>query len=168
MTVLIRDATPADVPAITGLYNALLATTTITYREEPATEAELSSWLDQRHSDGFPVLVAEDDTGVIGYATYGVFRGGTVRIGYRHSAELTIHVAGTHHGQGVGRALMEALIEVARQRGIHVLIAGIDSSNVESIEFHRRLGFVETARMPEVGRKFDRWLTLVLMQRILD
>jgi L-amino acid N-acyltransferase len=82
--------------------------------------------------------------------------------------ELTIHVDGEHHGRGVGRALIDALIERARDAGVHVLVAGVDGEHDASIAFHQRLGFVEVARMPEVGRKFDRWLDLVLMQRVID
>lgn len=166
--VTIRDAAPGDLPAIVALYNALIPTQTYTYREQPATDDEFGPWFARQRADGFPVLVAERDGSVVGYATYGTFRGGTVRAGYRHTGELTIHVDGAHHGRGIGRALMDALVEAARRRGVHVLVAGIDSTNTPSIEFHRRMGFVETARMPEVGRKFDRWLTLVLMQRIID
>jgi phosphinothricin acetyltransferase len=73
-----------------------------------------------------------------------------------------------HHGQGVGGALLEALIAEAPRRDIHVLVAAVDADNAGSIAFHRSLGFAEVARMPEVGRKFDRWLDLVLLQRVVD
>jgi len=72
------------------------------------------------------------------------------------------------HRRGVGRALIEALLDRARADGVHAVIAGIDAENERSLRFHERLGFVEVARMPEVGRKFDRWLDLVLLQRLLD
>jgi len=165
---LVRDATPADLAAIVGLYNALIPSTTYTYREELADAAELGAWFDAQIAAGFPVLVAELDDRVVGYTAYSTFRGGTVRAGYVHTAELTIHVDGGYHGRGIGRALMHALCEAGRARGLHVLVAGIDATNTGSIDFHRRLGFTETARMPEVGRKFGQWLTLVLMQRTID
>lgn len=163
--VLVREASTADLPAIQRLYNALIDTTTYTYRDDPISAAEIGAWFDAQLAAGFPVLVAEHDGAVIGYTTFSTFRGGTVKQGYQHTAELTIHVERGHHGLGVGRTMMQALEEAARDRDIHVLVAGIDSTNEASIAFHSRLGFVETARMPEVGRKFGRWLTLVLMQR---
>jgi phosphinothricin acetyltransferase len=164
----IRDAVVGDLPAITDLFNVLIPTTTVGYRDDVATAAEMASWFDDRRAAGHPVLVAVDDDlggAVVGYVCWSTFRSWP---GYRHTAELTIHVDGSCHGRGVGRALMEALLEEARRRDIHVLVAGIDSANVASIAFHERLGFTEVARMPEVGRKFDRWLDLVLMQRIVD
>ena len=81
--------------------------------------------------------------------------------------EDTIHVDGAHHRRGVGRALLGALIDEAPRRDVHVIVAGLDSANLASIELHRSMRFTEVARMPEVGRKFDRWLDLVLMQRIV-
>ena len=116
---------------------------------------------------GSPVFVAEVDDEVVGYTCSGAFRGGPRFPGYDQTVELTIHVRSDHHGQGIGRALMDRLVDEARARAIHVIVAGIDADNHESIAFHTRLGFVEVARMPETGRKFDRWLDLVFMQRIL-
>jgi len=95
-------------------------------------------------------------------------RGGDWFPGYRHTVEHTIHVDGDHHGHGIGRALLATLIEEGRQRNVHVMVAGIDSDNAASIAFHQAMGFAEVARMPAVGRKFDRWLDLILVQRILE
>ena len=166
--VLIRDATTDDLVAICDLTNALIPTTTVAWRDDLATIGEQGEWFDERRRRGDPVLVADDDGEVVGYCCWGSFRGGDRFPGYRHTAELTIHVHGDRHGEGIGRALMLALVERARANGIHVLVAGVDADNVSSIDFHRSLGFVEVARMPEVGRKFDRWLDLVLLQRIID
>lgn len=169
--MLIRDATPGDLGAIGELFNALILTETYTYREHLADAAEMELWFAAQQESANPVLVAEldgpDGRRVVGYTTWSMFRYSARLPGYRHSAELTIHVRAEHHGAGIGRALMEALFAEARRRDIHVLIAGIDASNIASIAFHERMGFVETARMPEVGIKFGRWLTLVLMQRTI-
>ena len=164
----VRAATEADLPAIRALFNVLIPTTTIAYREHFATTDEIATWFAAQQAAGHPVLVADDAGKVVGYATYGTFRGGERFPGYRHTAELTIHVDGACHGRGVGRALIDALFDAARERDMHVLVAGVDATNEASIEFHRRLGFVETARMPEVGIKFGQWLTLVLMQRTVE
>lgn len=105
---------------------------------------------------------------VVGFTSFGPFRGAGMWPGYVHTAELTIFLAEDHLGTGLGDRLMGALVERARRRDLHVLVAGIDADNEGSIRFHERWGFTEVARMPEVGRKWDRWPDLVLMQRILD
>ena len=163
----IREAVPEDLASIRELFNALIPTTTIAWRDDIAAPDEIAQWfLDQQRLRN-PVFVAEVDGTVVGYTTWGTFRGGPRFPGYRHTVELTIHVDGDWHGKGIGRALIEQLVKEAAQRDIHVLVAGIDAENTESIAFHAALGFVEVARMPETGRKFDRWLDLVLMQRII-
>jgi L-amino acid N-acyltransferase len=162
----IRDATEADLPAIRDLYNALIATTTVAWRDEPSTLEEQSNAFASRRSAGYPTLVAEEGGEVIGYTCCTTFRGDLFP-GYRHTAELTLHVRGDRHGSGIGRRLIEALVERARATDLHVLVAAVDADNEGSIDFHRAVGFEEVARMPEVGRKFDRWLTLVLLQRTI-
>jgi L-amino acid N-acyltransferase YncA len=164
----IRDATPADVPAIAGLLNATLATTTYEYTDTPHTAAGRGDWFERQTARAFPVLVAVADDQVIGYAAYGDFRDSLARPGYRFVVEHSVHVDERCWGHGVGRALMEALVDRARAAGLHVMVGAIDSSNVDSLAFHAKLGFVETARMPEVGRKFERWLDLVLVQLTID
>jgi phosphinothricin acetyltransferase len=165
--VAVRDATSDDLPAVTRLFNALIPTTTIAWRDHLADDAEMAAWFASQASAGNPVLVAELAGEVVGYTTWTWFRGGERFPGYRHTRELTIHVDGRHHGRGVGRALIEALVDRGRASDVHVLVAGVDAANGASIEFHARLGFEPVARMPEVGRKFDRWLDLVLMQRVI-
>lgn len=167
----IRPATVADVPAITDIFNALIPTTTVAWRDRPADVDEMLEWFSRQLEGDHPVLVAYDDTvdvdTVVGYACWTDFRGGPRFPGYRYTVEHTIHVDRRHHGRGIGRSLLTALIDLAHHRGIHVVVAGIDADNAASIGFHHALGFTEVARMPETGRKFDRWLDLVLMQRIL-
>jgi phosphinothricin acetyltransferase len=163
----IREATADDVPAIRRLFNALIPTTTVTWRDHLAGLPEIERWLARQQDAGNLVLVATEDDVVVAYACWSAFRGGNRFPGYRHTVENTIHVDQDAHGRGIGRVLLTALIDRARERGLHVMVAAIDSDNAASIAFHRAMGFTEVARMPEVGRKFDRWLDLVLMQRIL-
>lgn len=160
----VRAATEADLPAIRRLFNALIPTTTVAWRDDLADEAEMAAWFADRVAAGDPVLVGEVDGEVVGYTCWGSFRR---HPGYRHTRELTIHVDEGWHGRGVGRALIDALVDAARAAGVHVLVAGVDADNTSSIAFHEALGFEIVARMPEVGRKFDRWLDLVLLQRIV-
>ena len=165
--MLVRNAVVADLPAIRELFNALIPTTTIAWREELASADEIATWFAQQVDANNPVFVADEGADVVGYTCWSAFRGGPRFPGYRHTAELTIHVRGDQHGRGVGRALMESLVAEATARDIHVLVAGIDADNVASIAFHAALAFTEVARMHEVGYKNGRWLDLVLMQRIV-
>lgn len=168
-TPVIRDAVEADLGAITELTNALIPTTTIEYTDTPHTVDGRREWYAARRARGFPVLVAEAGTdGVIGYASYGDFRDAVARPGYRGTVEHTVHVAGSWWGGGVGRVLMTELIGRARAQHLHVMVGAIDAENAGSIRFHERLGFVEVARMPQVGQKFGRWLDLVFVQLLLD
>jgi phosphinothricin acetyltransferase len=166
--ITVRPATEADLPAIRRLFNVLIPRTTVAWRDHLATVEEMTTWFASQQRAGNPVLVAEDAGEVVGYVTWSAFRGGPRFPGYQHTAELTIHVDGDRKRGGVGRALIDALVATARERGLHVLVAGIDADNTESIRFHEALGFTEVARMPEVGRKHDRWLDLVLLQRIVS
>ena len=163
----IRDAADDDMPALRDIYNALIPTTTGAWTESLQTLRERRTWFRQQRAANFPVLVAEIDGNVVGFAAYGSFRGSGKWPGYRHTVEHTIHLREHVWGRGIGRQLLEALMERARTDDVHVMVGAIDSANLESIAFHERLGFQIVARMPEVGRKFDRWLDLVLMQRIL-
>jgi L-amino acid N-acyltransferase YncA len=163
--MLIRDAEPKDLPQIVEIVNAFLPTTTYEWTETPHTLAGRALWLEQHASAGDPVLVAELDGEIAGFVNYGDFRDASKWPGYRFVVEHTIHVRERHWRAGVGRALIEALIERAIEAKKAVLVGAIDLENERSIRFHERCGFVEVARMPAIGWKLDRWLTLVLMQK---
>lgn len=161
----VEDASDADLDAILAIHNDGVARGTAIYTEAPSTLAERREWLDGRRAGGYPVLVARDQRGrCVAYASYGRFRD---RSGYDSTVEHTVMVDAEHRGQGLGTALVEALIERAAEQGVHVMVGGIDAANEGSIRMHERLGFHETARMPEVAHKFGRWLDLVLMQRTI-
>jgi phosphinothricin acetyltransferase len=166
--MIVRDATAADMAVVRDLYNALIPTTTGAWTETLQTLDERRAWFTSQQQRGHPVLVADDGNAVVGFTSYVSFRGDGQWPGYRFTVELTIHVAESHWRIGVGRTLLEALIDRATTSGMHVMVGGIDGDNTESIRFHARLGFTEVARMPQIGRKFDRWLDLVLVQRILN
>ena len=164
---IVRDAVDADMPAICGLYNALIATTTVAWTETPETLRARGAWFRQQQRANFPVLVAELDDEVVGFCAYGSFRGAGKWPGYRFTVEHTVHVRESVWGAGVGRLLMLELVARARTADMHVMVAAIDGSNVDSIAFHERLDFEIVGRMPETGHKHNRWLDLILMQRIL-
>jgi L-amino acid N-acyltransferase len=167
--MIIRNARATDMRAVTDLSNATILTTTAAWTSSPETYAARAAWFGEQRRTANPVLVAEAGTAnqVVGFASYGDFRDSTKWPGYRFTVEHSIHVREDHWGRGIGRALLEALIAQAVANDKHAMVAAVDGANDASIRFHDRLGFVEVARMPQIGRKFDRWLDLVLMQRIL-
>lgn len=163
---MIRPATIADLPQMLAIYNDVVATSTAIYTSQPSTLAERQSWFDARVGAGYPVLVAEQDGALAGFASFGEFRGAWP--GYRHSVEHSVHVAAATRGQGVGKALVSALFPLAAAMEKHVIIGGIDAANAASLALHERLGFERVAHFREVGRKFGRWLDLIFVQRFID
>ena len=162
----VRAASQADLPGILAIYNDVIATSTAVYTSEPATLEERRAWFAARSTQGFPVLVTVDAGEVLGFASFGEWRGAWP--GYRYTVEHSVHVRHDVRGQGVGRSLVEALFPLALALGKHVMIGGIDAANDASIRFHARLGFERVAAFREVGHKFGRWLDLIFMQRFLD
>jgi phosphinothricin acetyltransferase len=160
----IRDARDTDLLEVLRIYNDVIATSTAVYRDDPATLDDRRMWWEQRVSQGYPVLVAEDAGAVVGFASFGDFRAWP---GYRFTVEHTVHVRADRRGSGVGTALMHPLLERARLLSKHVVIAGVDADNRGSLAFHERLGFTRVAHFHEVGFKFGRWLDLVFLQRLL-
>lgn len=161
----IRDAREEDLPQVVAIQNALIDTTTIEWRDEPYTIGDRQRWLEEHQRQGDPVLVAAEGTEVLGFAAYSDFRDTHRWPGYRFVVEHTVHVRDDQWGSGIGRALVEALVERARLAGKRVVVAAVDGDNAGSIRFHERVGFAEVARLPRLGFKHDRWLDLVLLQR---
>jgi phosphinothricin acetyltransferase len=162
--MIIRPAVPSDADELAPILNALISTTAIEWTETPHTTDGIEQWL----KDHQAVLVGEEVGQIVAVAAYGWFRDVVKWPGYRFTVENTIHVREDHWGTGLGRTLLGALIEKARENGMHTMVAAVDGANEGSIRFHERLGFVEVARMPEVGAKFGRWQDLVLLQLRLD
>lgn len=165
MTLTIRHATEADLPAILEIYNDAVANTLAIFNETLVDLDNRREWFLDRQAKSYPVLVAERNGAVLGYASYGDWRAFE---GFRHSKEHSVYIRSDVRGGGIGRALMEELIVQARQNKVHVLIAGIEGSNEASIRLHEKLGFQLNGRFPETGIKFGKWLDLVFMQLILQ
>jgi len=162
----IREATLSDLAAVLDIYNEVIANSTAVYSLLPTTLAERQAWFAARTAAGYPVLVADDGVQVIGFASFGEFRGAWQ--GYRYSVEHSVHVRADRRGQGAGTALLQALFPLARAMGKHVMLGGIDAANADSLRLHERLGFERVAHFREVGHKFGRWLDLVFVQRFVD
>ncbi|AJY45655.1 GNAT family N-acetyltransferase [Martelella endophytica] len=157
----IRHATEADLPVILDIYNDAVINSTAIWNEIVIDLDNRKAWLAARQARSFPVLVAEEEGRVAGYASYGDWRSFD---GYKHTVEHSVYVHKDHQGRGHGRKLMEALLDHAGEAGLHAMIAAIEGENAASIALHEKLGFVHIGRYPEVGTKFGRWLDLVTMQ----
>jgi len=165
MTMQIRNAAAGDAATIATIYNDAVLHTTAIWNDVTVDADNRADWIAQRQAQGFPVLVACDDTQVLGYASYAPFRAFD---GYRLTVEHSVYVDATRRGGGTGRKLMQALIDRARGDGLHVMVAAIEAGNAASIRLHESLGFGQTALMPQVGQKFGRWLDLAMLQLRLD
>lgn len=162
---LIRPATQADLPGILAIYNHAVQHTTAIWNETTVDLPNRLAWFEARIQKGFPVLVAQVNTAVAGYASYGDWRPFE---GFRHTVEHSIYVHPDHQGQGLGKQLLHALISQAQQKGVHVMIAAIDAANTASIGLHAHLGFRQVGTFSQVGVKFGRWLDLTCMELRLD
>ena len=165
MALIIRPATEGDLPAIAAIYNDAVRHTTAIWNETVVDVDNRRAWHAARLAAGYPVLVGERDGAVVAYGSFGDFRAFD---GYRFTVEHSVYVAEGARRLGIASALVKALADHAAALGKHVMVAGIAADNAASIALHARLGFVECGRMPEVGRKFGRWLDLVLMQKMLE
>lgn len=160
----LRAAEEADAPAIAAIWNGYIRDTAVTFTSAEKTVAGIAADIAARAPEGLFVL-AEEAGAVLGFATGFAFRGGP---GYRHTLEHSVMLAPQARGQGTGRALMTALEAAARASGAHVMVAAISGENAPAIAFHARMGFAGVGRMAQTGRKFGRWMDLVLMQKILQ
>jgi phosphinothricin acetyltransferase len=154
----------AHLPGILAIYNHAVVSTTAIWNDAVVDLENRRQWWRGRTEAGFPILVAVAAGEVLGYASYGPFRPFD---GYRQTVEHSVYVAESARRRGVARALMGALEAEARRAGMHVMLGGIAGDNAASLRLHKELGFAETARMPEVGQKFGRFLDLVFMQKML-
>jgi L-amino acid N-acyltransferase len=157
----IRDAAEGDIEGIRAIYNEVLTHSTAIYNDQPASYEDRLAWWQARLKQGYPVIVAAEGRHVLGFATFGDFRSWP---GYRFTVEGTVHIHAHRRGHGMGRQLLDAIVERARALGKHSMMAGVDSENAASLRFLERYGFERAGLLPEVGYKFDRFLDLVFLQ----
>ncbi|MFT4268744.1 MAG: GNAT family N-acetyltransferase [Xenophilus sp.] len=162
----IRPSRDDDVAAITAIYAHHVLHGTGTFETEPPAEADMAARRADVLAKGLPYLVAQDEGGrVLGFAYCNWFK---PRPAYRYSAEDSIYLHESARGRGVGRLLLTALCEAAEAAGVRKLIAVIgDSANAGSVGVHRALGFTPVGTLANVGWKFNRWLDVVLMDKVL-
>jgi phosphinothricin acetyltransferase len=162
---LIRPCRPPDLAAITAIYAQQVLQGTGTFETEPPTLAEMTTRRDDVLAKQLPYLVAEDAGQIIGFAYCNWFK---ARPAYRYSAEDSIYVSPEAQRRGLGRALLTELAAQAEASGMRKLIAVIgDSANAGSIGLHRSVGFTQVGVLTSCGWKFDRWLDVVLMEKVL-
>jgi len=158
----ISTAAQTQLAEILAIYNEVIRNTTAVYSDQEVTLSNREAWFETKAAGGFPVLVAHDDSGVLGFGSFGEFRAWPC---YRYSVEHSVHVRADCRGRGIGRALILALLEAASGMHRHVMIGGIDADNAVSIGLHRSLGFQVVGHLQEVGFKFGHWLDLKFLQR---
>lgn len=153
--------------AILDIFNDAIVNSTALYDYQPRTAQNMLSWFEAKRAGGFPVIGIEDAQGqLLGFCSWGSFRAYPA---YKYTVEHSVYVHPQHRGRGLGRQLMDLLIEEARRRGdIHVIVGAIDAANAGSIALHKNLGFEHVGQMPQVGFKFGRWLDLAFYQLTLQ
>jgi phosphinothricin acetyltransferase len=161
----VREAGEDDLADILRIYNQAIERTTAVFEYRAHTMEMRREWYRAKQAASLPVLVAEDGGVVQGFASYGPFRAWPA---YKYSVELSVYVDEAVRGQGIGSMLVQRVLAHARDRDLHVVMAGITADNAVSLRLHEKLGFKEVAHIPEVGYKFGRWLDLKFLQIVLD
>jgi phosphinothricin acetyltransferase len=159
----VREATEVDVPAILEIYNDAILNTIATFDTEPQTLDEKIEWF-RETTHPYVVLVADRGGEVVGWASLRRFR---QKAAYRYTAENSVYVRKDCFGDGVGTALMRRLVDLGAANGFHTIIAGIAGENPASVRLHERMGFEVVGTEREVGYKFERWVDVTWMQKIL-
>lgn len=162
--IQVRTALETDLPAILEIYNDAVLNTTAVYDYEAHTLEMRKQWFRIKEAQGFPVFVAEENGNIVGFSSIGPWR---ALAAYKYSVENSIYVAAGERGKGIGKKLLEPLIEAAKELDLHTIVAGIDATNEVSIKLHRSFGFTEVGQFKQVGFKFGRWLDLTFMQLLL-
>ena len=161
--VTVRLARPADAEPIRRIYNHEVENSTVTFDLVPRTLEEQQEWMRVREG-AFGVVVAEFERRVVGFASLSEYRS---RPAYRTTVESSVYVDETMRGRGVGAALLSELVDLAHQRGFHSMVGRIVGGHRASIALHEKVGFRIVGTEREVGRKFGRWLDVVVVQRLL-
>lgn len=152
--------------AILEIFNEAILNSTALYDYKARTAQNMVGWFEAKRTGGFPVIGVEDSDGVLlGFGSYGSFRAWPA---YKYTVEHSVYIHKDHRGKGLGRVVMQQIIDAAKRNNVHALMGGIDATNSGSIALHERLGFRHVGTLPEVGFKFGRWLDLAFYQLLLD
>jgi phosphinothricin acetyltransferase len=160
----VRLAEPSDAESVRRIYNTEVVGSTATFDLRPRTVEEQAAWMAE-HRSTYPVVVAVDGGGtVLGFGSLSTYRD---RPSYATTVENSVYVDSDRRGEGVGRALLEELVRLGTLHGFHSMIARIGGDNTASIALHEACGFEQVGIEREIGRKFNRWLDVAVLQRML-
>jgi L-amino acid N-acyltransferase YncA len=162
--IQVRKAIEKDLAEMLVIYNDIILNTTAVYDYKPHTIEMRQQWFATKQEQGFPVFVAEENGRLVGFSSIGPFRAWAA---YKYSVENSIYVTAAERGKGIGKLLLQPLIDASEELNMHTIIAGIDATNEASIMLHKKFGFEEVAHFKQVGYKFGRWLDLKFLQLIL-
>lgn len=162
--VRIRRAARDDAAAIAAIYNQAVATSTATFDTLPESAEDRVVWLAEHTAPQHPVLVAERDGRVIGWASLSRY---STRCAYDATVEVSAYVDENETGHGLGTALTQAVCEAGRAGGVHAVVSRICTENSVSLSMARKLGFFEVGVMREVGMKFGRRLDVMWLEKLL-
>jgi L-amino acid N-acyltransferase len=161
--ITVRLVERRDAEAIRSIYNVEVLESTVTFDMVPRTLDEQVAWIDE-HSGGHPAITAVDAGTVVGFASLTPWRD---RPAYSGSVEDSVYVHRDHRGRGIGKVLLAELVRLGRDHGFHTALARIVGGHEASIALHEACGFEHVGVEREVGRKFNQWLDVVVMQRLL-
>jgi len=164
MNIEIRPAGSDDVEAMLAIYNDAIINTTAVYDYQPRTSDAQREWFETKQAQRLPVVVAVDNATTIGFGSFGPFRPWPA---YQFTVENSLYVDPAFRRKGAGTALLTSLVTAAQTAGYHTMVAGIDATNEASLALHRKAGFAPVAHFREVGWKFERWLDLIFMEKML-
>lgn len=162
--VTIRPARDEDVPAITEIYNEAIRNSTATFDIIEKTIEDRHKWLAE-HGENYPVIVAVVNGKVAGWGSLSPY---AERPGWRFTVENAVYVSPEYQGRGIGRKILEELSHLAETLGYHAIIAQIVEGNEGSLRLHEKCGFKTIGVLKEVGNKFDKWLDVIVMEKLLD
>jgi len=164
MEIKIRPYQIEDTQAILEVINYNILNSTALYDYEPRTLENQIAIFDDKLKKGFPIIVATENEIVVGFGYYSEFR---FREAYKFTVEHSVYAHPNHIGKGIGKLILEDLIDLAKAQKLHTMIGVIDAENQSSIEFHKKFGFEIAGTIKDSGFKFNRWLHSVFVQKML-
>lgn len=164
MEIKIRPYQIEDTLAILEIINYNILNSTALYDYEPRSLENQIAIFDDKLKKGFPIIVATENEIVVGFGYYSEFR---FREAYKFTVEHSVYAHHNHIGKGIGKLILENLIDLAKAQNLHTMIGVIDAENQSSIDFHKKFGFEIAGTIKDSGFKFDRWLHSVFVQKML-
>jgi phosphinothricin acetyltransferase len=165
MEIKIRPYQTQDTETIVAILNYYIANSTALYDYELRTLEQQQAIFEEKLAKGFPIIVATIEESVVGFGYYSEFR---FREAYKYTVEHSVYVMPNEHGKGIGKVILQNLIDLAKKQKLHTMIAVIDYENQSSVSFHEQFGFATVGIIKESGFKFERWLHSVIMQLMLE